>query len=178
MSKETEPTPAPEPGPESEEPDGEEPEADTRALGRKISELVEAEAAELEAESEPELELERAVAAAVVEHHARIVGLVGPEVELVACPVCLGVGYDTVGLRQDPYTRRCDACGGRGITKTDSLVDSRATRTCGTCQGNGFIEAAPELGAGIVPPPSVSAPVILPPSMLPQPDNTPAPSYS
>jgi hypothetical protein len=154
-----------EPEPEPEPDDGDE----TRSLGKRLAEMVDAEAAAAEVDIDEADALTTAIAEQVAGHHAALVALVGDDVDVKPCPYCLGMGFSTLVLQADPTCSSCPTCLGFGSVTTGSKVDSRTMRPCSTCTGNGFVEAGRPTPADRVGTPDTIIPVILPPSMLPQP---------
>jgi hypothetical protein len=110
--------------------------------------------------------------------------------DLLACPLCFGTAHPAylnkhdaghvpdevqeavllfMGLaregeyEQDKQVGPCPNCGGRGKTKTGSLVGEHMARTCPTCKGYGYVpppgataaaNGAPPEGLTIEPPPA------------------------
>lgn len=59
--------------------------------------------------------------------------------EFILCPICFGVGGNTVRY-QDEYDTRCPACGGMGRLQD---FHTGEFRTCNRCNGRGLIRLLP-----------------------------------
>lgn len=154
---------------------------DAIAAGEISSEVALAKVREAAGALEPEPADEPdPTSAAIAEAHAAYLEAVaialGPEAEIRPCADCSGFGFNPVEIRDDPYTERCPDCGGEGVTKSGSRVESQRVRPCRTCHGNGWrerLDVAPQAPAAatVVPvlPPFTPAPAPLEPA-----DNAPA----
>lgn len=56
------------------------------------------------------------------------------------CPLCDGTGHLAVLPNADPLAHRCPDCDGHGMVYTGSRIPESSLRTCGRCEGKGFVE--------------------------------------
>jgi hypothetical protein len=67
-----------------------------------------------------------------------------PEAARVA-EVKVAIGEDPdPPLNDDPFSRKCDTCNGKGVTKTNSDVEGQKKVRCLTCDGRGWLPVGPE----------------------------------
>jgi hypothetical protein len=62
---------------------------------------------------------------------------------LAAVKVAIGEDPDPP-LNDDPFSRKCDTCNGKGVTKTNSDVEGQKKVRCLTCDGRGWLPVGPE----------------------------------
>jgi len=68
-----------------------------------------------------------------------VMAALGPEAELMPCPACSGMGFNSVELPPDEYHARCPDCDGWGNVLSGSRVESQRVLPCQGCNGSGHV---------------------------------------